>query len=59
MTKDLWHGKRFLPLLVTQFFGAFNDNLFKNTLMTFIAYKMQKNGVIIWLFQIIALFLQS
>ena len=43
MTKDLWHGKRFLPLLVTQFFGAFNDNLFKNTLMTFIAYKMLAN----------------
>ncbi|MBO6289648.1 MAG: MFS transporter [Alphaproteobacteria bacterium] len=43
MTKDLWHGKRFLPLLVTQFFGAFNDNLFKNTLMTFIAYKLLAN----------------
>lgn len=40
MKNDLWHGKRFVPLLITQFFGAFNDNLFKNTLMTFIAYKM-------------------
>ena len=40
MKDNLWRGKRFIPLLVTQFFGAFNDNLFKNTLMTFIAYKM-------------------
>ncbi|MCK9505777.1 MAG: MFS transporter [Porticoccaceae bacterium] len=26
-------SKRFLPLFVTQFLGAFNDNLFKNTLI--------------------------
>ena len=40
MKNDLWRGQRFLPLLVTQFFGAFNDNLFKNSFMTFVAYKM-------------------
>ena len=40
MNKDFWSSKRFVPLLITQFFGAFNDNLFKNTLMTFVAYKM-------------------
>lgn len=40
MDKNFWHSKRFVPLLITQFFGAFNDNLFKNTLMTFVAYKM-------------------
>ena len=40
MANDFWRGKRFVPLLITQFFGAFNDNLFKNTLMTFVAYKM-------------------
>ena len=40
MNKDFWRSKRFVPLLITQFFGAFNDNLFKNTLMTFVAYKM-------------------
>lgn len=40
MDKDFWRGRRFVPLLLTQFFGAFNDNLFKNTLMTFVAYKM-------------------
>lgn len=40
MNNDFWRSKRFVPLLITQFFGAFNDNLFKNTLMTFVAYKM-------------------
>lgn len=40
MDKDFWRSKRFVPLLITQFFGAFNDNLFKNTLMTFVAYKL-------------------
>lgn len=29
---------RFLPLFITQFFGAFNDNVFKNTLMLILAY---------------------
>ena len=40
MNKDFWRGKRFLPLLVTQFFGAFNDNLFKNTLLTYVTFKL-------------------
>ncbi len=40
MNKEFWQGRRFVPLLVTQFFGALNDNLFKNALMTFVAYKM-------------------
>lgn len=31
---------RFLPLLITQFFGALNDNLFKNALLTLVAVKM-------------------
>jgi len=31
-------SKRFLPLFLTQFFGAFNDNVFKNTLMFILAY---------------------
>ena len=26
--------KRFLPLMITQFLGALNDNLFKNALLT-------------------------
>ena len=32
--------RRFAPFFWTQFFGAFNDNVFKNTLVLFIAYKM-------------------
>ncbi len=40
MTKDFWRGMRFVPLLITQFFGALNDNLFKTTLLTFVAFKM-------------------
>jgi len=34
----LLKSKRFLPFFVTQFLGAFNDNIFKNTLMLIIAY---------------------
>ncbi|OEF04004.1 MFS transporter [Vibrio genomosp. F10] len=30
--------KRFLPYFVTQFFGAFNDNVFKNTLLLLVAF---------------------
>lgn len=32
--------KRFLPLFLTQFFGAFNDNLYKNALVIFITYTL-------------------
>lgn len=32
--------RRFLPLFVTQFLGAFNDNAFKNALVILITYKM-------------------
>lgn len=37
---NLIKTSRFLPLLVTQFFGALNDNLFKNALLTLVAVKM-------------------
>ena len=30
--------KRFLPLMVTQFFNAFNDNLYKTALVLFVVY---------------------
>ncbi len=30
--------RRFLPYFATQFFGAFNDNIFKNTLLLFVAF---------------------
>ena len=32
--------KRFLPLFITQFMGAFNDNVFKNALVFLITYKI-------------------
>ncbi len=32
--------KRFLPLLITQFLGALNDNLFKNALLTLVTVKL-------------------
>lgn len=38
--KQLLQSKRFLPLLVTQFLGAFNDNLFKNALLTMVTIRL-------------------
>lgn len=35
---SLLKTKRFVPLFLTQFFGAFNDNLFKNALMALIVF---------------------
>jgi len=36
----LLRSKRFAPLFITQFMGAFNDNLFKNALVFLITYKI-------------------
>jgi acyl-[acyl-carrier-protein]-phospholipid O-acyltransferase/long-chain-fatty-acid--[acyl-carrier-protein] ligase len=36
---DILKSRRFLPLFVTQFLGAFNDNVFKNALVMLITYK--------------------
>lgn len=33
-------SKRFLPLFITQFLGAFNDNFFKNALVVLITYRL-------------------
>ncbi|MEH6461303.1 MFS transporter [Chitinimonas sp. JJ19] len=35
---DLFKTRRFLPLFITQFLGAFNDNLFKNAMLVMIAF---------------------
>ncbi|MGB3808348.1 MAG: MFS transporter, partial [Erythrobacter sp.] len=35
---NLLRQKRFLPLMVTQFFNAFNDNLYKTALVLFVVY---------------------
>jgi hypothetical protein len=36
---ELLTQKRFLPFFLTQFFGAFNDNIFKNALIILIAFQ--------------------
>ncbi len=44
---SLLKTRRFLPLLVTQFLGAFNDNLFKNALLTLVALKMSAQSAVL------------
>ena len=36
----LMRRKRFLPLMVTQFFNAFNDNLYKTAVVLFVVYQV-------------------
>lgn len=43
---NLLSSKHFLPLFISQFFGAFNDNLFKNAMVILITYVVaEKAGV--------------
>ncbi|MFC3192756.1 MFS transporter [Marinicella sediminis] len=37
--------QRFLPFFLTQFFGAFNDNVFKNALVIMIAFRVAEDQV--------------
>jgi len=37
---SLLSSRRFLPLFITQFFGAFNDNLLKNSLVMLVTYRL-------------------
>ncbi|MBV7267485.1 MFS transporter [Erythrobacter ani] len=39
-TTHLMRSKRFLPLMATQFFNAFNDNLYKTALVLFVVYSV-------------------
>ncbi|HOP23645.1 MAG TPA: MFS transporter, partial [Gammaproteobacteria bacterium] len=41
---SLLKENRFFPFFLTQFFGAFNDNVFKNALVIMIAYKATANS---------------
>lgn len=41
----LLRTRRFLPLFVTQFLGAFNDNLLKNALLMLITYRLAADNV--------------
>ncbi len=36
--------RRFMPLFVTQFLGAFNDNLLKSGLAIFVTYRLAAQG---------------
>lgn len=47
MSENLFKSKRFLPLLLTQFFGALNDNLFKNALLMLVTLKMTEKADIL------------
>ncbi len=42
---SLLKTRRFLPLFVTQFLGAFNDNVFKNALVILITYTVVEQSV--------------
>lgn len=42
----LMKTRRFLPLFLTQFLGAFNDNLFKNALVMLVTYKLAAQSFI-------------
>lgn len=37
---DILTSPRFFPLFITQFFGAFNDNVFKNALVMLVTYRI-------------------
>lgn len=41
---SLLTSKRFAPLFVTQFLGAFNDNLLKSALAIFVTYRLASTG---------------
>lgn len=47
MSKNLLRSQRFLPLLLTQFFGALNDNLFKNALLMLVTLRMAEQAGIL------------
>lgn len=41
---DLFKTRRFLPLFIAQFLGAFNDNAVKNALVVLITYRLAETG---------------
>jgi 1-acyl-sn-glycerol-3-phosphate acyltransferase len=40
--------KRFLPFFITQFLGAFNDNVFKNALIVLIVFQLFQEQAALW-----------
>ena len=47
MAASILKSKRFLPLMLTQFFGALNDNLFKNALLITVTLTMASKAAIL------------
>ena len=43
--KGLMRQRKFLPLFLTQFLGAFNDNLFRNALVVLITFKISVSSL--------------
>ena len=43
-TVHLLRTRRFLPIFVTQFFGAFNDNLFRTAMVMLVIYGIYKDA---------------
>ncbi|PJD90457.1 MAG: MFS transporter [Legionella sp.] len=50
----LFKEKRFLPLFMVQFMGAFNDNAYKLAMLTFISYKISTSVTQSEFYQVIA-----
>jgi len=42
--QNLFTDKNFLPIFITQFFGAFNDNIFKNALLIYYTFSLSDIG---------------
>lgn len=53
---DLLKSKRFLPFFITQFLGAFNDNLYKNAIIVLIVFKLALENSSVWVNLAAALF---
>jgi len=47
MSSNLLIEKRFMPFFLTQFLGAFNDNIYKNTLMIMLTYQALENSALL------------
>ena len=47
MAENILKSRRFLPLLITQFLGAFNDNLFKNALLMAVTLQMASKAALV------------
>lgn len=49
MATNFFTQKRFFPYFCTQFFGAFNDNVYKNALLIFITFRLvvENQGVLL------------